>query len=365
MIPQRISFLVSLLGWWCFQSYQQLLFSASTTHTWSLSVGSSRRPRSSRTDHENHGQSNRILREPQPRPSVITCLSSSRYGPPGDDEGPSSRRGPQEPDFDTKKTAYRNLLDSILKVTDVRHIPSLLTKNLELVLSLVGNDGAALIQSVLKDYQTSTSSTTNTTEVEEAIDLTLSFAENFVQEASQLEKQNKDLLGKILKVMSDKESGATTLEREIQLDALFAQERDRLTIGFIRHIENECERIQAAPTMTPDSARLLETLWIIQARAVEELGEDLGEAAQVMGQLIGYEDPAERQAVLEAGLTVRGVDFARELKVLSEQALEEFQGVLPSMVSPKAPEILPELTQIVQEIDDSLAAYLKDNSEFE
>lgn len=46
-----------------------------------------------------------------------------------------------------------------------------------------------------------------------------------------------------------------------------------------------------------------------------------------MGQLLGYEDQSERLAVLDAGLTVRGVEFANELAALTEEALEGFEQV--------------------------------------
>ena len=55
--------------------------------------------------------------------------------------------------------------------------------------------------------------------------------------------------------------------------------------------------------------------------------QDIGEGAIVLGQLLGYDDEAERLAVLDAGLTVRGVEFANELAALTQEALEGFTVV--------------------------------------
>ena len=102
--------------------------------------------------------------------------------------------------------------------------------------------------------------------------------------------------------------------------------------------------------MTPESVRLLEIIRVIQTRVLEELGKDLGEAAQVLGQLIGYDTKAERLAVLEAGLTVRGPDFAKELMALTEEALEGFERV-PEKVDPG-------LVECIQEIDGRLKTFV-------
>jgi hypothetical protein len=66
---------------------------------------------------------------------------------------------------------------------------------------------------------------------------------------------------------------------------------------------------------------------------------------------MGYDDKMERMAVLEAGLTVRGVDFAKELVALTGEALEGFQRV-PGGVD-------PDLIQRIQQIDDRLQKYIE------
>ena len=55
--------------------------------------------------------------------------------------------------------------------------------------------------------------------------------------------------------------------------------------------------------------------------------QDIGEGALVLGQLLGYDDTKERLAVLDAGLTVRGPEFAYEMVALTEEALDGFQRV--------------------------------------
>lgn len=59
----------------------------------------------------------------------------------------------------------------------------------------------------------------------------------------------------------------------------------------------------------------------------DDLIKGIGEGAIVLGQLLGYDDKAERLAVLDAGLAVRGIEFAYELSALTGEALEGFKAV--------------------------------------
>ena len=157
------------------------------------------------------------------------------------------------------------------------------------------------------------------------------------------------MLGRIVKTVSDKEKTASV--REQALDELLLREKENLTAGFIRHLDGECERIANAPSMSPESTRLLEILRMIQTRVLEEIGSDLGEAAQVLGQLIGYESATERLAVLDAGLTVRGPAFAKQLLEMTEEALLGFQRVVGGAD--------PDLVNCIEQIDNRLRRYLQ------
>lgn len=70
----------------------------------------------------------------------------------------------------------------------------------------------------------------------------------------------------------------------------------------------------------------------------------------MLGQLVGYDDKGERIAVLEAGLTVRGLEFAQEMSSLTMEALDGFKKV-PGGVDPN-------LTERVQEIDDRINNFI-------
>jgi len=275
---------------------------------------------------------------------VATKLFAARYGPSPD------RLPESNPSFDPsvrQKQDFSNLINEVMSVTDPQHIPSVLTKNMDLLLSLSGQNGAAVVESVLNDAKEQEGEET-AAQVEEVIELVLSFVEDFVTEAAKIDDQNKKLLGKIILTLADKDNAAR--DREEALDELFVKEKEHFTPGFLRHVEGECERIANAPKMTPESTRLLQILRMIQTRVLEELGSDLGEAAQVLGQLIGYETKAERLAVLEAGLTVRGDDFVQEMAALTAEALEGFERV-PGGADAS-------LVQCVEEIDERLRHYI-------
>ena len=95
---------------------------------------------------------------------------------------------------------------------------------------------------------------------------------------------------------------------------------------------------------------MLQILRLIQTRVLEELGKGIGEGAIVLGQLLGYEDESERLAVLDAGLAVRGVEFANELAALTEEALEGFKAV-PSGAD-------KELVKSVEVIDERIRVFI-------
>lgn len=81
--------------------------------------------------------------------------------------------------------------------------------------------------------------------------------------------------------------------------------------------------------------------------------QDIGEGAIVLGQLLGYEDEAERLAVLDAGLTVRGVEFANELAALTQEALQGF-----TVVGTRE-NVDAELVDRVRVIDDRIRKFIE------
>jgi len=307
------------------------------------------------------------------RPSFSALMAAvPRYGPPMDDNARvgRSKKGSvsQNNDADERRQEmeFRSLLEKVMAVKDPQHVPSLLTKNVELVLSLSSQNGVRIVETILEETKASAAAASQGEEaveaVSHAIDLILTFVETFVEQASGMEDQNKKLLGKIIRKLSSNQQQDNPMNtmaaptREQDLDQLLHEEREHLTAGFLRHLEGECARIANAPTMTPESARLLEILRLIQTRVLEEMlaaSEDLGEAAQVLGQLVGYASASERQAVLEAGLTVRGPAFAEELLALTQEALEGFQRVVGGAD--------PGLVDSVEQIDGRIRRYLDDH----
>jgi hypothetical protein len=283
--------------------------------------------------------------------------------------------------------SFRQLVDQVLSAERPEHLPRILVNHMELILSMRSSgsseQGTRIIANVLEQVQQEQQSGDNDdknsdnddvrySQTLHAIDIILTFAQDFVEQAQAMDQHNKQLLGKIFKAMmvndgntnnnnnhvvADEEETTNLPPGEEVLDRLLEQEKEHFTPGFLRHIEGECERISNAPAVTPQSARLLEILRIIQTRVLEELGKDMGEATVVLGQLMGYNSDEELLGVLEAGLTVRGSAFALEMASLTEEALDGFQRV-PGGVD-------PELVERVTFIDKRLREYLDDNNQFQ
>ena len=337
---------------------------------------------------------------------TTTSLYVARYGPPpekasyptnsGSDDGDSDDSGNDQEDQERRllkletaqrKLEFRNLIETCLATPNREHLPQIFSKNIELIMSLHGQEGAQVIQEILDEARNEEEGGGGGDgdqlyqQTVELLDSLLTFSQDFADQVLALDDHNKKLLGKIIRamtgtiegqfteggeqqgnsnnIMSSSTSKPTTdREREEALDQLMVTERDNFTPGFLRHIEGECSRILSARTMTRESSKLLEILRMIQTRVLEEIGKDMGEAAVVLGQLMGYDNNDELIGVLEAGLTVRGIEFAQELKVLTEEALDGFQRV-PGGNVPK------ELVERVTLVDERLQSYLDENDGFQ
>jgi hypothetical protein len=252
-----------------------------------------------------------------------------------------------------RKEGFRNLLEQSMTTSNPDHLPRLLANNMDLIMSLHGAEGTQVVSELVDEAKVEGEEQLQRTM--ELVEIILGFAEDFVAQATEMDSQNKNILGKIIKTMTNKDDPAR--DKEELLDQLMEDEKDNFTPGFLRHIDGECQRITNAPKMTPESARLLEMLRIIEARVLEELGKDMGEAALVLGQLMGYDNKDELLGVLDAGLTVRGRDFALEMAALTEEALDGFQRVLGG--------VDPELVEHVNFIDNRLREFLEDTNEFQ
>ena len=220
------------------------------------------------------------------------------------------------------------LNDLITQVIEAqqRHVPGLLSQNLSLILEALQQP--ELLEKVAE-----------TQERQAVVEYMADFAQAFVEELKVVDDSYKRLLGRIMRTMQTSEG---------ELDGLMGEIRSELSPGFLRHLEGECRRIESAPTMTPESLRLLQILRTIQVRIVEELGQaELGDGAVVLGQLLGYDDDEERRTVLQAGLNSRDTEFAIELRSLTQEALEN----LPS-------EADPDLIARVRQVDEIIAQHL-------
>ena len=281
------------------------------------------------------------------------------------------------------KDQFASLLNKVATSDKPEELPSLLASNIEMILMAMNTQG--LIEQVIQDdiqqQQQGDGNNNNPQDrlenLSTAVNVILSFVETFVQEAQSMEEIYKKLMGKIFATItpsSNQQVGGTsnieptatatsaagsTGTSEAALEELLSNNQEAFTPGFLRHIEGECHRIASLPTISPESAKMLEILHVIQTRILEELGKNIGEGAIVLGQLLGYENKAERLAVLDAGLAVRGLEFARELKGLTCEALEGFEAVQQQQ---QGGGVDPELVKSVEEMDERIQLFI-DKSE--
>jgi len=270
-----------------------------------------------------------------------------RYGPPDPIDAEIEETNDaeiEEPD-DLRKgitDEFRSLIEKLL-VIEQQHVPSLLTNNVELLLAALPK--REILESIVEE---------NPKQEEEVIAIINylgTFVEAFLEEAKSVDKGYKELLGDIIRVMrGNDEEWSKWSNKEEDLDEYLSIKCDDLTPGFLRHLEGECDRIEGAPEKTPESLHLLNIMRMIRVRVVEEVGKKtLGEGAEVLSQLLSYDEEKERMAVMTAGLELRGLEFAGELESMSKEALERMEKI----------EVDPELVYRLTGIHEGIQKYIK------
>jgi hypothetical protein len=263
------------------------------------------------------------------------------YGPP--ETGQPLVNDPTPEQIEQFQSVFYQVMNCEVR----EHLPSIVSGSIDVFVDLRGDTGVGLLNQQVAQVE-ATGDPELISRAHAAVEYIVYFIEAFIGEAKMMDDNNKRILGNIIKCMLAEEN--QSMSKDERLDQFMANEMQSFTPGFLRHLEGECVRLQNLQTQTPETARMGQILRVTQARVIEELGKELGEGAQVLGQLLGYETSEERIAVLDAGLQVRGVDFARELKALTEEALQGFQNT-PGGVDQN-------LINIVAEMDYRIAEFI-------
>lgn len=272
---------------------------------------------------------------------------ASQFGVGGGVEynAPSSEQGPSP----QQRQQFDALFNQVVNCQVREDLPSILTRNIDLLVDLRGDAGISLFREVVVVAE-NTQDPEYIERTTAAVDYIVYFVETFVSEAKIMDDRNKELLGKIFRCMT---ADMPLEQKQDEMVVLMRAEKESFTPGFMRHLQAECQRFAQNQAPTAETAQMLEVMQIIQMRVIEELGDHLGEGAQVLGQLLGYSNSAERLAVLDAGLQVRGFEFATELKAMTAEALVGFSNT-PGGVDQN-------LVSIIQEIDFRIDGYMRNN----
>jgi len=229
----------------------------------------------------------------------LTMASTRNYGPRDDQLPPSSKDATERSRL---KSDFIKLIDTIINGTTPEHeFPSLFTQNIDTIMRVIGYNsnsnsvgargggGGSLLQEIMQDEllqsnENDGNSQNRVDQISDAIDLILTFVESFVEQTKTMDDVYKQLLGKIFQSIapgaSESSSGITpslssssSANMENQLDNLLSTEKEAFTPGFLRHVEGECLRIASLSTISPESAKMLQILRLIQTRVLEELGK--------------------------------------------------------------------------------------------
>lgn len=152
------------------------------------------------------------------------------------------------------------------------------------------------------------------------VDYTIDFLETFVEEAAEADDENKRLLMEIMKAAGAGKHDDRSVANSA-LDEYLKENKARFSSGFLKHLDGEVQRLRNLPGASPQTAKMMELLRVIQIRVLDEIGSDFGDAATVLSQLLQYDDVELRNKVILPGLEVRGPEFATEMLKLVEEAL--------------------------------------------
>ena len=244
--------------------------------------------------------------------------------------------------------------------------------------------------------------------ISDGVDMILEFVENFGSVMKDTDDKYKLLLRQLFESIAPSSSGpppsssdnimeksssiasSSPLEMEERFDDLLSTNREAYTPGFVRYIDGECIRLESLLTQSQggvtatttvtnattassssssssheETTKMIQILRVIQTRILDEIGkEHLGEGAIVLGQLLGYDNDNERLAVLDAGLAVRGYDYAIELRELTKNALVDFNKIMTRNVEEEEGSVVvdPELIRRVETINRRIEEYIIDGA---
>lgn len=226
-------------------------------------------------------------------------LAAARYGPPPPDFFPTNNNDDDSNTINDQKDQsvssssslfvvdeemekkFLNLLQQVMTASKPEHIPGLLTRHLDFLFALT----QPVLDSVIRKAQKESDDEQQLQkQMLNAIELVVTFLHDFVEQAQHMDLRHKELLGEIITTMRKKD--------EVELDRFLESKQKQLTPGFLRHIEGECERVANAPKMTKDSSRLLQLLYTIQARVLEELGKVKKEKLKLLSTLWHVRHPS-------------------------------------------------------------------------
>ena len=105
-----------------------------------------------------------------------------------------------------QKLDFKALLEQMLALENPQHVPGFMTRNLNFLLSMRGYEGSTLMKEALeeaeKEVQNGTQEEDYYQRVSDAMDYIISFMEEFVDQSKILDEQNKQLVGKIIRAIT-------------------------------------------------------------------------------------------------------------------------------------------------------------------
>lgn len=237
----------------------------------------------------------------RPNSPSSMMMMMARYGPRDDDPQTTTSTTSNTEMNNKLKSEFTSLLHTIINATTPEEeYPSLFTQNIEMILNVIGStstneEGESLLEVIVQEDVQSHSNDDNDSsskrldQISEAVNLILSFVQTFFEQTKSIDNDYKQLLGKIFtsiapnggaSALNDEgpsqkpaasAAGASAMEN--QLDNLLSSEQEAFTPGFLRHVEGECGRIASLKVISPESAKMLQILRLIQTRVLEELGK--------------------------------------------------------------------------------------------
>jgi hypothetical protein len=163
----------------------------------------------------------------------------------------------------------RQIMKRLLDVEDEHELPGIITPHVQFLLRSDCSAFAAELEAEASNERALDT-------VRNAYDFLLSFLEEFVEQATAIQRRNQALLAELL---------AAAQQGVLQFEQKITALQEQLDMTLLMYLDSEADRLKAA-----GGKEALGVVAIIRARIAAEIEKTMGEEISTLNRLLGFDD---------------------------------------------------------------------------